>query len=420
MRATERRTRRGEGGRTLPAADAARPAETGGDRSPARRRRLGLRSLFNPLWCYHGMRMVIVVLTCFGVIMVYSSSAATMAAKGVSPFHQMASQGLYCAIGLAVGLACALVPVTAWRRGGFVLVVAAIILQLLTFTPLGYGTSGNNGWIRIGSQTFQPAEVMKFALCLWMPAAMINAHRRLKRQGALRAYGVPAGIYALCLVLVLGGKDLGTAMILVAIGVVAFLIGGFPARWLAVLVAFLAAAVVGMIAISPNRRARILAAYTACSAQDAQSICYQSTHARYAMASGGLLGVGLGNSREKWDYLPAAHNDFIFAIIGEETGFLGAAAVIVLFAILAWCMIWLALQISDRYVSMALICLTVWLVGQALVNIGVVVGLFPVFGVPMPFVSAGGSSLVMCLAAGGAAIGMVRLQPQIRADISRV
>lgn len=126
-------------------------------------------------------------------------------------------------------------------------------------------------------------------------------------------------------------------------------------------------------------------------------MCYQAVHGKYAIASGGLLGVGIGNSGEKWGYLPEAHNDFIFAIIGEETGFVGAAMVILLFIVMTWCMLMVAVQVRDRYITMALVCIAVWIVGQAFVNIGVVVSLLPVMGVPMPFVSAGGSSLIMCL-----------------------
>ena len=165
---------------------------------------------------------------------------------------------------------------------------------------------------------------------------------------------------------------------------------------------------------SPNRLRRILATYGDCSAADAQSVCYQSIHAKYAIASGGFLGLGIGNSREKWNYLPAAHNDFIFAIIGEETGFVGCAIVLLFFAILAWCMIVIALQVTDRYVAMVLMCVAIWIVGQAMVNIGVVVGVFPVLGVPMPFVSAGGSSMIMCLTAAGLVVGLMRSQPQIK------
>ena len=179
----------------------------------------------------------------------------------------------------------------------------------------------------------------------------------------------------------------------------AFLIVGFPGKWMGVGVLG-AVVMVGALAVSsPNRLRRILATYGDCSAADAQSVCYQTIHAKYAIASGGFLGLGIGNSREKWNYLPAAHNDFIFAIIGEETGFVGCAIV---------------LQVTDRYVAMVLMCVAIWIVGQAMVNIGVVVGVFPVLGVPMPFVSAGGSSMIMCLTEAGLVVVLMRSQPQIK------
>ncbi|NEG54384.1 FtsW/RodA/SpoVE family cell cycle protein [Bifidobacterium platyrrhinorum] len=388
------------------------------------RARPGMRSLFNPLWCYHGFRMAVLGLSVFGVIMVFSSSAVSAASSGKSPFTDSLSQLVFCVLGLVVGVVVSVLPVRTYRRLAFPAVCTAIGLQLLTFTPLGVGQYGNYGWIGIGSVTFQPAEFVKLSLCMWLPSALIAARKAAaKAHGAkerFACYGVVLAVYALCLALVLGGKDLGTAMIIVFIGIVAFLVAGFPGPWLAGGVLVMSALVVALIASSPNRRDRVLAAYTQCSPSDTQAICYQSMHARYAIASGGLLGVGLGNSREKWNYLPAAHNDFIFAIIGEETGFLGSAMVILIFVILGWCLVFSALQAKDRYSAIALMCITVWLVGQALVNIGVVVGLFPVFGVPMPFVSAGGSSMLMCLMAAGFAMGLMRQQPQIRADVSRL
>ena len=163
-----------------------------------------------------------------------------------------------------------------------------------------------------------------------------------------------------------------------------------------------------------------MATYQTCSTADMQGVCYQAVHGKYAMASGGLLGVGIGNSGEKWGYLPEAHNDFIYAIIGEETGFVGASLVILLFLVLGWCMLVVALQSQDRYITLVLASITVWIVGQAFVNIGVVVGLFPVMGVPLPFVSAGGSSLILCLGAAGVTISMMKQQPQIQAEMQRV
>lgn len=376
----------------------------------------GWKSLTNPLWCYHGFRLAVLALTVFGLIMVFSSSTVTSYSAGASPFSKLLSQGAYCIIGLIAGFACMMVPVKLWKRLSFGVMLAAIALQALTFTPLGLKVNGNAGWIKITSSiTVQPAEFMKFAICLWLPAALYGSKERFEKSGLI-AYVPPAIIYAIGLALVLGGKDLGTAMIIVFIGVVAFLVAGFPMKWMGIFAGVMVALVAILVVSSPNRMQRILAAYGSCSEADAQSVCYQSTHARYAIASGGLFGVGLGNSREKWNYLPEAHNDFIYAIIGEETGFIGAVLVILLFVVLGWCMIMLALQIKDRYVSMVLMCVTVWIVGQALVNIGVVVGVFPVLGVPMPYVSAGGSSMVMCLMAAGVVIGMMREQPQIQQE----
>ena len=380
----------------------------------------GLLSLLNPLWCYHGFRAAVVVLTGFGVIMVFSSSTVSMVSAGRSPFSQAISQGMYCVMGLVVGVVFMCLPARMYRRFSFAVVLFAMLLQLLTFTPLGVEVNGNAGWIgKRGVFTMQPAEVMKLALCIWLPAALHWAKKHSGKIGKLRAYAPLTVLYLLCLGFVMLGKDLGTAMIVLFIGFVAFLLGGYPGKVLAAFAALGIIGIVGLIAYSPNRLNRVLAAYQECSGTDAQKVCYQSIHAKYALAEGGLFGVGLGNSREKWNYLPEAHNDFIFAIIGEETGFIGAAIVIILFVVLGGCMISVALQTADRYASVSLLCITVWLVGQALINIGVVVGVFPVMGVPMPFVSAGGSSLIMCLAAAGVAASLMRAQPQIKADSSR-
>ncbi|MBT1175746.1 putative lipid II flippase FtsW [Bifidobacterium sp. LC6] len=357
--------------------------------------------------------MAVVGLTCFGVIMVFSSSTVSMAAQGVSPFLKLASQGAFCAIGLVFGFVAMLVPIQGWKRICPWMMIGAILIQALTLTPLGLDVYGNRGWLNLGFTTIQPAEFMKFVVCIWLPGALHARNKRYAKEG-LKAYAAPLGLYVLGLIAVIAGKDLGTCMILLFIGYAAFLVSDFPKKWMIIGTIIAVAGVVALAVSSPNRLRRILATYGDCSAADAQTVCYQSMHAKYAIASGGFLGVGIGNSREKWNYLPAAHNDFIFAIIGEETGFVGCLIVIVFFAILAWCMIAVALQVTDRYVTMVLMCVTIWLVGQAMVNIGVVVGVFPVLGVPMPFVSAGGSSMVMCLAAAGLVVGLMRCQPQIK------
>nr|WP_236036730.1 putative lipid II flippase FtsW [Bifidobacterium simiiventris] len=379
----------------------------------------GIRSLLNPLWCYHGFIVAVLALCCFGVIMVFSSSSVSLVSEGLSPWKRAINQGVYCAIGLACAFGLSRLKIKTYLRFCPVAMLGALFVQMLTLTPLGTGEeeTGNNGWIVLGPVSLQPAELTKLALCVWMPFALLRASKRAVNEG-LKAYAVPGLIYLAALGLIMLGKDLGTGLIVVFIGAVAFLIGGFPIKWMAAGVGVMAAGVGMLVITSPNRMGRILAAYKPCT--DLQGVCYQSMHAKYALAEGGLLGVGLGNSREKWQYLPAAHTDFIYAIIGEETGFVGALTVLLLFVVIGWCLICVALQIRERYVAMVLVCIATWLVGQALVNIGVVIGIFPVLGVPMPFVSSGGSSMIMCLCAAGAAVGMMRAQPQIKAENARI
>lgn len=381
---------------------------------------VGLRSMLNPIWCFHGFRVSVVILTIFGVIMVFSSSSVYMIANDQSPWSQAIKQGAFCVLGLIVGVACMMVPAELIRRVSFAFLLVALFLQSLTFTPLGVDAQGNKGWIGLFGFTFQPAEVVKLALCVWLPRELISAQKRVSKVGPVNAYRRLITWLGLALLLVMGGKDLGTAMILFAIAGTALLLGNFPGKWLAIVACGGLALVGGLVISSPNRLNRVMATYQTCSAADMEGVCYQVVHGKYAMASGGLLGVGIGNSGEKWGYLPEAHNDFIFAIIGEETGFVGASLVILLFLVLGWCMLVVAIQAHDRYITLVLANITVWIVGQAFVNIGVVVGLFPVMGVPLPFVSAGGSSLILCLGAAGVTVSMMKQQPQIQAEIQRV
>ena len=255
---------------------------------------VGVRSLFNPLWCFHGFRLSVIILTLFGVIMVFSSSTVSMVSAGRSPFSQAISQGMYCVMGLVVGVVFMCLPARMYRRFSFAVVLFAMLLQLLTFTPLGVEVNGNAGWIgKRGVFTMQPAEVMKLALCIWLPAALHWAKKHSGKIGKLRAYAPLTVLYLLCLGFVMLGKDLGTAMIVLFIGFVAFLLGGYPGKVLAAFAALGIIGIVGLIAYSPNRLNRVLAAYQECSGTDAQKVCYQSIHAKYALAEGGPMRGGV-------------------------------------------------------------------------------------------------------------------------------
>jgi cell division protein FtsW len=355
----------------------------------------------------------------FGLLMVFSSSSVEMVADGESPWTQVFSQALYGFLGVIVALIAMHLPLVLYKRASFGFLLFGFMLQALTFSPLGISVNGNSGWIGFGPISFQPAEILKLALCLWLPIALGSSQKRVKSEGPLKAYWVPALGFIIAFGLIMVGKDLGTAMIIVLIGVVAFLLGGFPIRWLLSIGAVGAVGIVGVFVLGNNNRmSRILAAYQPCSASDAQGVCYQSIHGLYAMASGGLTGVGLGNSREKWNYLPEAHNDFIFAVIGEELGFIGACMVILAFIVMGWCLVRVAWLSRDGYARMVMVGIAAWIVGQAMINICVVLGILPVMGLPLPFVSAGGTALIMCLISAGVAARMMRSLPEIRGAVT--
>ncbi|MBW3087775.1 cell division protein FtsW [Bifidobacterium sp. 82T24] len=383
----------------------------------------GIRCLLNPVWCYYGFIISVVALTLFGMLMVFSSSTVDLVSQGHSPWKNLLQQILFTAIGAVAGFVLSATPLKAYRRLATALLVVTIGVQLLTMVPgIGVTAGGNQGWIDLGFVRLQPAEALKLALCIWMPSSLLRAKGRptpdLKAWG--RAYG-RTFLGFLCAAGAVGlGHDLGTCMIIVLIGAAALLISGFPLRWFLPMVIAGGIAVLYMfVAGSSNRMSRIRATYGTCTGDDLTGVCYQAIHGTYALASGGLTGVGLGNSREKWNYLPAAQNDFILAVIGEELGFLGACAVVLGFVIMGWCLVNIAIRHQNAYARMVLMCIVVWLTGQALVNIGVVVRFLPVMGLPMPFVSSGGTSLVMCLAAAGTAVRMARVQGEIKTAVAR-
>jgi cell division protein FtsW len=222
---------------------------------------------------------------------------------------------------------------------------------------------------------------------------------------------VPGAV--LVLSLVMAGHDLGTGIVIGLLVAGAFWVSGAPAKMLAAGGALAAFVVVNFFILGQggerDRLGRILATYGQCT--DPQGECYQSLHGLYGLGTGGLFGVGLGASREKWRYLPEAHNDFIYAVVGEELGLLGTLLVLMLFAVLGLAMARVVRRHPDPFVKITTAAVACWVVGQAFVNIGVVIGMLPVIGVPLPLVSAGGSALVTTMAALGMVISFARTEP---------
>lgn len=270
---------------------------------------------------------------------------------------------------------------------------------------------GNRNWLRVGSFTMQPSEIVKFGLVL-VVAGIVQRKWSAIRTGedVVRAAYVPIVVaVGVGIVPVLIGKDLGTSMVIAAAVFGALLFGGVRARDL-VFGAVGAAAIATLLSVTrASRASRIGTWLDGCHGSDElQAACWQPVHAQWALASGGLLGRGLGDSVLKWSWLPEADNDFIYAVVGEELGLIGAVLLLGLFLVLAIALIRLVRSQHDPFARAVVGGVFIWVIGQAFINIAVVLGLFPVLGVPLPLISAGGSSMIVTLVALGAAASFSR------------
>jgi cell division protein FtsW len=356
---------------------------------------------------YYLLTGTTVLLLSLGLVMVLSSSSVDSLAAGHSPYAIALNQGLYALIGLPLLWLASRTPPKVLKRVAWPLLAAAVFAQLLVFSPLGVTRNGNRNWLVVAGQSIQPSEALKIALAIWL-AAVLARKRPLLRQWAHVALPM-LPVAALVVGLVLAGHDLGTALILLFVIAGAVFVAGVPMRMLVGMGAIAGLVVYQLVDASKNRTDRIGSFLsTNC---DIAGACYQTQHGIWGLASGGWWGLGLGASREKWSYLPAAHNDFIFAIIGEELGLLGTLLVLVLFGVMALVITRIVHRHKDPFVKIATGAIGCWLLGQALINIGVVIGLLPVVGVPLPLVSAGGSALITTMVALGILISFARTEP---------
>lgn len=349
-----------------------------------------------------------------GLIMVLSSSSITSYLAKEGFFGGFWRQAGYALIGLPLMLIAAAMPVEFWKRWAWWLLGLGMALQLLVFVPgVGIDNFGNRNWIRIAGVTGQPSELLKLALIVWIGAVLLKKEPLLGRvRHELIPVIFPGAVLALGLVL--AGKDLGTTMVMGVTVLGAMYFGGVSWKSLGITALGAALGVLFFVVTSQNRLARVFA-----SGDDYSGLDWQPLHGRWALAGGGLFGVGLGGSKAKWSWLPAADNDYIFAIIGEELGFVGALLVILIFVALAVMMLRALSRARDRFGRAVVGGVLVWIVGQAFVNIGVVIGVFPVLGVPLPLISSGGTALIACLLAMGVVISIARDGAAYQAEKAR-
>ncbi|WP_025158681.1 FtsW/RodA/SpoVE family cell cycle protein [Leifsonia aquatica] len=353
---------------------------------------------------------VVLFLVVFGLVMVLSASSVESFTDGNGFFGRFESQGGYAVLGVVLMLIVARLPRRTVQRVAVVVLVVSCVLQILALaTPLGVKIGDNTNWIRLGPLAGQPSEGIKLGLVIWLGMALGRRPDELQDWRALARRVLPVAGPSLLLV-VLGG-DLGTTVVMAAFTLGALYFAGARLKHLGVVLGAGAFAAILIALSSATRRGRISAFFGGTSAVN-PDVNWQLDNAHYALASGGLWGVGLGNSHAKWSWLPSADTDFIFAVIGEELGLIGACVVLLLFALLAVLLVRLVRSTPDPVVRVTTGTVLVWLLFQAFVNIGVVLGLIPTLGVPLPFISAGGTALIASLVAMGVVLSYTRRPPR--------
>ncbi|GAA5230370.1 putative lipid II flippase FtsW [Arthrobacter cryoconiti] len=355
-----------------------------------------------------------VALTSIGLITVLSASAAESISAGQDPYFLFIKESLFAVFGLVLMMALSFVPPSGLKKLAWPVLGLALILLVLVFSPLGKEVGGNRNWINLGeSFSFQPSEAAKLAMALWMGLVLSRKGRLVANWRHTLLPVVPVGVVLIGLILL--GHDLGTAVIAMAVLGAGLFFGGGSKRVLLTAIGGGVGAAVLLAAFSGNRTARLSAWLGNCN--DGQDLCDQAQNGLYALASGGWFGVGLGQSRQKWSWIPEAHNDFIFAIIGEELGLLGTLVIIGLYSVLAFAIFRVVMRRNDTFARVVCGSILTWIIGQAFVNIAMVVGILPVIGVPLPLISYGGSALVVTLAALGVVLSFARTSPQNDPDV---
>ena len=352
-------------------------------------------------------------LVAFGLVMVLSASSIESYTSDDGFFGRFVRQGLYAVIGIPLMLVASRMPARFWKRWAWPALLAGGTLQLLVFTGLGFDYGGNRNWISIGGFNAQPSEFVKIALIVWVAWVLSTKQDLLGDWKHLALPIAPVASVAIGFVLI--GNDLGTAFIMLMIVLGCMYFAGVRIKFI-----FAAVAGIGLVGMlfavaSDSRTSRISAWLNGCTPENSAGYCWQPEHANWALAAGGLFGRGLGNSTAKWNWLPEADNDFIFAIIGEELGLIGAIVVLVLFIVLAIAFVRVIRSTRDTFARIATSGVMVWVIGQAFVNIAVVLGVLPVLGVPLPLISAGGSALISTLLGIGVVLSFARQTDKDRA-----
>jgi cell division protein FtsW len=367
--------------------------------------------LDRPLTSYYLIVGVTTLLLGLGLVMVLSTSSVFDLSYGESAYYDFERQLVGIVIGVPIMWVAARSSPRLFRAAAYPLLAVSIIGLVLTLIHgVGQAESGASRWIAIGPLQFQPSELAKLALAVW-GADLLARKEKLGLLADWRHMLVPLmpGTAVLAL-LVLAGDDLGTTLILLIVFLALLWIAGTPGRVFTAML-ILMGLILLLLIVTESWRLKRLLGYFEPQNGDPLGAQMQPTQGKYALGSGGLFGVGLGASREKWGWLPESTTDFIFAIIGEELGLVGTLCVTALYSSLAYAGLRVARRVPDTFSRLAAAAITAWIIVQAVVNIGAVIGVLPITGVPLPLVSKGLSSVLVTMIALGMLISFARREP---------
>ncbi len=363
-------------------------------------------ALDRPLTTYYLLLGATALLLTIGLIMVLSASSVYSYRQTGDSYTVVRRQVMWVLIGVPCAFLASRVSVR-WVRGLTYPAFSLSLLLLALTAKVGVEVNGNKNWLALGPLQIQPSEIAKLSLIIWASHIYANKERRLGNLHQMLVPVVPGMVLATGLVVV--GRDLGTALVFFALLVSMLWVVGAPGKLFALAFSGVSVLALGLAATDGERLARIY--NFADPFKDYHGTGWQPAHGLYAMASGGVFGEGIGASQQKWGQLPEAHTDFIFAVLGEELGLIGTLLVIALFLVLAYAGIRVARETKEPFVRYCSFGIVVWLLGQMIINVGMVLALLPVIGIPLPLVSYGGSSLLPTLAALGLVIGFARREP---------
>jgi len=374
--------------------------------------------LDRPLTSYHILLGATCLLLVLGLLMVLSASSVLSLRANGNSYTIFIRQLIWVGVGLPMGYVASRMTPRHFRMLAYFALLSSVFLLVLTYIPgLGVGVNGNTNWLNLGGPLqIQPSEFAKLALVMWCADLYARKQKLLTQWKHLLVPMVP--VCGLVIALVVGQHDLGTALVLMAVMLGLIWIVGAPTRLFVATIGVVGATAAYFVQAEKYRMERVTSFLDPFA--DPTAVGWQAYHSFYALSTGGWWGVGIGNSRQKWGNLPEAHTDFIFSVIGEELGLVGSLTVLALFLTLAYAGVRIATRNTEPFVRYAAAGITIWIMAQTLVNLGAVIGLLPIVGIPLPLLSYGGSALLPTLIAIGMLLSFAKAEPGAQAALTEL